>query len=56
MPTKTKKVGPHTYYDEVGRLDEDLPEGPGYSSDNKGCGGSAAIILLILCLGILLVI
>ena len=45
MPTKTRKVGDKTLYDEVGKLDEDLPEEPGYS--NKGC--SAALIVLCLC-------
>lgn len=56
MPTKTKKVGHHTYYEEVGRLDEDLPEGPGYSEPPKGCGKNAAIALLVLCLGALLIL
>jgi hypothetical protein len=49
MPTKTRKIGDHTWYDEVGELDEDLPEGPGYSNDNKGCRskGTAAVLLTL---------
>ena len=54
MPTKTKKVGEHTYYDEVSELDEDLPEEPGYSEDKKGCFGQSAA-LIVLCLVLIIV-
>ena len=50
MPTKTREAGDRTLYDEVGKLDEDLPEGPGYS-ENKGCRSEAiTMALMILCL------
>jgi len=48
MPTRTHKTGDHTWYDEVGKLDEE--EGPGYS-ENKGCRSEAiTMALMILCL------
>lgn len=54
MPTKTHKTGDHTWHDEVGELDEDLPEGPGYSEDKKGCFGQSAT-LIVLCLVLIIV-
>ena len=51
MPTETHETGDHTWYDKVGALDEDLPEGPGYVEDNKGClGQSVALTVLFLIL------
>ena len=47
MPTKTHKTGDKTWYDEVGELDEE--EGPGYS-DNKGCFGQAAMLVILILL------
>ena len=54
MPTKTRKAGDRTLYDEVGKLDEDLPEEPGYSEDKKGCFGQSAT-LIVLCLVLIIV-
>ena len=52
MPTKTRTVGDKTWYDKTGRLDEDLPEEPGYSDKGKGCGQA---VLVAVCLILIIV-
>ena len=47
---KYKQVGPHKYCEEEDELGSNLPDGPGYPPEKKGClGGAATIVLIVFC-------